>query len=318
MVITWLPKNKIGAVCFSIDDVHPAKSSDYYEAGGDLNKGALGYLEKLLDNHKHLHSTLFITADWREISPIPTRKILASIPHICDHFYLSKIWPKGTMTLDKHPEFIRYLKNLPRTDFALHGLHHCHKGRNIPIEFQNQNYYDFKKILQECISNFNKAGLDFVPGICPPGWNAPVPLLKAMIDLNLLFIASARDIKTPITRNALTDMSGMKNVSLIYPQLIQDNKLIHITTNFQRTNPVERAIEIIENGGLVSIKAHIVKDACGLISKDGLDKEYTNYLDSLFTILEDRYKNSLWWTSMSDISKFIIQQNNAKLIKEVK
>ncbi len=35
----WLPEGKRAAVCFTIDDVHPATSEDHYEAGGDLEKG---------------------------------------------------------------------------------------------------------------------------------------------------------------------------------------------------------------------------------------------------------------------------------------
>lgn len=304
--IDWLPSNKCGAICFSIDDVHPAKSSDYYEAGGDLDKGALGRLNWLLERHQKLQVTIFTAADWREISPKPTRKILASIPYIRDLFYLAKIWPKGTMQLDRHPEFVQYLKQLPRTEIAFHGLHHCHKGRNIPTEFQHQGYSEFKKILQEIISIFNKADIDFVPGICPPSWDAPSPLLDAMIDVDLSFIASARDIITPISKNAITNMSGMKGVSLIYPQLVHNNKLVHITSNFQHTCSIDRAVKIIENGGLLAIKAHIIKDACGIISYDGLDETYQNYLDLLFTTLEDRYGTSLWWTSIGNITKKIL------------
>ena len=76
----WLPPGKRAAVCFTIDDVHPAKSSDCYEAGGDLGDGALGNLERLLDKHPALKVTLFLTADWREKSPVPTRRLMSRIP----------------------------------------------------------------------------------------------------------------------------------------------------------------------------------------------------------------------------------------------
>jgi hypothetical protein len=301
-VMNWLPLNKRGAVCFSVDDIHPAKSSDYYEAGGDLDKGALRHVRWLLERHQNLRVTLFTTADWREISPIPTRKILASFPYVRDRVYLAKRWPKGMMRLDHHPEFVSYLKQLPRTEIALHGLHHCHKGLAIPVEFQEQSRSKVRKILQQIISIFNKAGLDFVPGICPPGWNAAPALLDAMAEAGLSFVASARDLFTPISKEAVTNMSGMKGVSLIFPQFIHNDKLLHITSNFQATSPIDRAIEIIENGGLLTIKAHIVKEAFGHISLDGLDEVYRNDLDRLFTILEDRYGDSLLWTSMGDLA----------------
>jgi hypothetical protein len=298
----WLPSNKCGAVCFSVDDIHPAKSSDYYEAGGDLDKGALGHVKWLLEHHPGLQVTLFTTADWREISPVPTRKILATFPYLRDRVYLAKRWPKGKMRLDRHPEFVSYLKQLPRTEIALHGLHHCHKGLTIPVEFQEQSRSEVRKALQQIISIFNKAGFDFAPGICPPGWNATPALLDAMTDTGLSFVASARDLFTPVSKKAVANMSGLKGVSLIFPQFIHNDRLLHISSNFQATSPVDRAIEIIENGGLLSIKAHIVKDAFGHISLDGLDERYRNYLDQLFTVLEDRYGDSLLWTSMGDLA----------------
>jgi hypothetical protein len=214
------------------------------------------------------------------------------------------------MRLDRHPEFISYLKQLPRTEIALHGLHHCHRGLRIPVEFQEQNRLELKKTLRLVISIFDKAGLDFVPGICPPGWNASSALLDAMVDTGLSFVASARDLITPISREAVTNMSGMKGVSLIFPQFVHNDKLLHIPSNFSATSSIDRAISIIENGGLLAIKAHIVKSALGHISLDGLDEIYRNYLDLLFTVIEDRYGDTLLWTSMGDLSTRVFQTNN--------
>jgi len=45
----WLPAGKRAAVCFNVDDVHPATSQDEFDAGGDLGRGALGRVERLLD-----------------------------------------------------------------------------------------------------------------------------------------------------------------------------------------------------------------------------------------------------------------------------
>ena len=69
---------------FSIDDVHPSKNTHAYEVGGDLVKGSLGLVQWLLKRHPKSRSTLFVTADWREISPVPTRKIAAKIPFLKD------------------------------------------------------------------------------------------------------------------------------------------------------------------------------------------------------------------------------------------
>jgi hypothetical protein len=303
----WLPPGKCGAVCFSIDDIHPAKSTDYYEAGGDLERGALGHLQWLLERRHKLHATLFVTADWREISALPTRRLLAKIPFVRDHVYLAKRWPPGTMRLDYHPEFVSHLKSLPRTEIGLHGLHHCHKGPRIPVEFQDQTRAELTNILKQVREIFKRAGISPVPGISPPGWNAPPALFDAMVDTGLTFLASARDTYTPITPDALACASGIQGVPLIYPQLIHADRLVSFSSNFHATSPIDRATAIIENGGLLAIKAHIVKNALGYVSNDGLDTTYRNYLDVVLTILEDRYGDSLWWTSMGEIAESIFK-----------
>jgi hypothetical protein len=98
-------------------------------------------------------------------------------------------------------------------------------------------------------------------------------------------------------------------VPLIYPTRIADNKLTHIPTNFQANSTVNRAKEIIENEGLLSVKAHIVKQVFNYIAIDGVDELYMNYLDVLFTNLEKEYGDDLWWTSMGEISDHIKNNN---------
>ena len=79
---TWLPPGKRSGVVFTIDDIHPGTSRDPYEAGGDLDRGALGHLVTIVESHSEVLVTLFVTPDWREISPIPTRDVIGRIPWI--------------------------------------------------------------------------------------------------------------------------------------------------------------------------------------------------------------------------------------------
>ena len=308
-MVNWKPPGKKAAVCFTIDDIHPAKSTDFYEAGGDLDKGRLGLVNWLLDRHPKLKVTLFTTANWREISPVPTKKILAAIPGIRDKFYLSKRWKKDTMNLERHPEFVEFLNNMKGAEVAYHGLYHVHKGLKIPVEFQNQTEKEFGVIIKEMKRIFNDSSINYVKGICPPGWNAPDALLNQLINYDFDFVASARDIFTDISVKAKTNMSGIKGVPLIYPTRIKDDEIIHFPTNFQANSKMERAKEIIDNSGLLSIKAHIVKSVFGYIAIDGVDELYMNYLDVLLTNLENEYGNDLWWTSMGEISEYIKKHN---------
>lgn len=214
----WLPPNKKGAVCFSIDDVHPGKSTDAYEAGGDLENGVLRHVKWLLKRHPRLHVTLFVTADWRELSPRPSRILMRQIPYLRDHVYLTPILPKGTMHIGRHPAFVDYVKSLERTDVALHGLHHVNKGSAVPDEFKGKSEFECRRRLQQAMDIFEEAGLPYSPGMCPPCWNITDELARAMIDLGLRFVASARDIRTAITLGAVNSMSGLKGASILFAE----------------------------------------------------------------------------------------------------
>jgi hypothetical protein len=308
-MINWKPKNKKAAICFTIDDIHPAKSTDLYEAGGDLDKGALGKVMWLLNRHPKLKVTLFTTADWREMYAFPTRRLLAKIPNLRDKFFLAKRWKKGTMSLENHPEFVSFLNQMKQTEIGYHGLYHVHKGLKIPVEFQNQSQEEFDIIITEMLRIFASSNINNIKGICPPGWNAPEALLNTLVKNKFDFVASSRDVFTPISKEAKCNMSGLKDLPLLYPTLLKENQLVHIPTNFQANSTINRAEEIIANEGLISIKAHIIKQIGSYYAIDGVDDLYMNYLDVLLTTLEHKYGDDLWWTSMGEIANFVKNNN---------
>jgi peptidoglycan/xylan/chitin deacetylase (PgdA/CDA1 family) len=300
----WLPEGKRAAVVLTIDDIHPATSSDAYEAGGDLADGALGHVLWLLQRHPALHVTLFVTPDWRETSPVPTRRLPARIPGLRDRMYLAPVLQEGTMALDRHPQFVEFLASMPRTDIGVHGLHHVHRGPRIPVEYQDEPYEHMLDSLRRSLDIFERAGLPHNAGFQPPAWELPPPLERAAADLGVRWIAAARDIQTDISPTAVTAMSGPPGLSLIHPDRLTSG-LLHLTNNFQATSPRERALEIVEAGGLLAIKAHIVKNACGHLSLDGVDRAYMNYLDLLFRELETTYGDELWWTTMAEVHEAV-------------
>lgn len=309
----WLPADKSAAVCFTIDDVHPGRSSDAYEAGGDLDQGALGHVTRLQELHPELRVTLFTTADWREISPAPTRRLLARVPFLRDRVMLAPILPEGTMRLDRHPGFVAHLAARPRTEIGLHGLYHVHRGPRIFEEFQDESADDLEAALAKALGIFRAAGLDPVPGMTPPGWRAAPALLEAMARVGLRFVASARDIRTEPAPGARTAMSGMTGVSLLYPQIVAHG-LIHFTNNFQATSTFERAAAIVRAGGLLAVKGHIVKNALGHVMADGIDEAYCAHLDGVFRRLKDEFGGSLWWTSMGEVARGIDARREAEAI----
>lgn len=299
---SWLPPGKSAAVLLSVDDVHPATSADAYEAGGDLGRGALRFVEQLCRDHPELRVTLFVTPDWRPLGLVPHRGLATRIPILNRHVYWTTRHPPEAMRVDRHPAFVRYLNSLPRVEVAMHGLHHLHRGPDFAVEFQHQSVESCTAMLQRGLRIFDKAGLRHAGGFQPPAWNLPPSLARALAASPLRFVSSARDLRTGIAPDALTNMSGLDGVSLIRPQWLVENQLLHITSNFQATSDPQRAVDIVEAGGLVAVKAHVFKHGGGHTMLDGLDESYCEFLGRLFTMLRERFGDSLWWTSMGEVS----------------
>lgn len=299
----WLPSQRDAAVTFSIDDIHPGRSSDAYEAGGDLGQGALGHVAWLLERHPSLRVTLFTTPDWRELSAFPTRRLLARVPYLRDRVMLAPTLPAGTMRLDRHPDFVAYLRELPRTEVGLHGLHHVNRGVRIPVEFKGRKQAECTEMLRLGLEIFDAAGLPRPRGMCPPGWDINEDLAAAMAAVGLEYVASARDLTTPVANDATTAMSGLRGVPLLQPTLVFDDRLVHVPSNFSATSPLDRALELAAAGGLVSIKAHIIKMGFGHVMLDGVDALYRNYLDVILSELEDRYGERLWFATMAEVAE---------------
>ena len=297
----WLPVGATAAVCFSVDDLHPTAGEDG-EAIGSAARRAIDYLEWLLSRHGQLRATLFTTADWRSKAATPARNWRQRMPVVRHFCHAANVLPRGTLRLDRHAEFAAWLRGLRNVDFALHGVHHVRRGPAYLQEFVGRSRRQCKHMILTAQRIMAAAGLQTVAGLAPPAWTAPPELLQAMADLDMLFIASARDLDTPIALDALTRGSGLRDVSLITPQILPFGRLVHIATNFQATSSIDRAIAIIEAGGLLSVKAHLLKRMGSYQALDGLDRAYVEYLDRVFMRLEDEYGDHIWWTTMADIA----------------
>lgn len=303
----WLPAGKQAAVCFSIDDVHPARATDGFDAGGDLGRGALGRVRRLLERHPRLRITLFVTPDWRRLQLRRTRGWLTRVPWVRERIHWAPLAAPGRFRIDRFPDFVAYLNALPRTDCAVHGLHHAHRGPRLAMEFQEQSRRKCRALLAEAQRIFAAAGLRRVAGFAPPSWNMPPALCAALGDADFRFIASARDLDSPVSEAARSAGHGLFGASLIQPSWLacadaRARPLVHFTTNFQATSPIERALAIIDAGGLLLIKAHIFKHGGGITMRDGLDEEYCASLQELWAELDRRYGERLWWASMDEVA----------------
>lgn len=298
--IHWYRPGRSAAVVMSVDDIFPGTSQSAYEAGGDLEKGALRHLAWLLERHPQLQLTLFVTPDWRRISAT-ANSLWRHVPWLRDRLYLADVLPKGAMDLRDHPEFVTFLNAMPRTEIALHGLHHINLGPSISVEFERRDRAACAAILAEALQIFDESGLRYMRGLQPPGWSCSPALQEACRDVGIEWVTSARDILTPVSRHAKTAMSGLCEVSMLFPERIAEG-LLHISTNFQATSAPERAFDILDAGGVLSIKAHITKHVPGHTHLDGVDHLYMNYLDRLFDDIKGRYGDSVEWTTLGQLA----------------
>ena len=213
------------------------------------------------------------------------------------------------MDLRRHPELVAFLNAMPRTEVALHGLHHIHRGKRIAVEFQQQDVATCTAMMQEAVTIFEESGLVWSRGLQPPGWNLPPALRRACVNVGVRWVASGRDLRSPIGPDAtLAEGLGLVGSSLIYPERTAEG-LIHFSSNFQATTAPERAFEILDAGGILAIKAHITKFVPGHVHSDGVNRLYMNYLDRLFCDIEDRYGDTVDWTTMGSIAEAVTARN---------
>jgi hypothetical protein len=294
MSVAWLPVGKTAAVVLSVDDVHPA----------DVAIEALDHLRELQRRHPALRPTLFVTSDWRTKEPYPSSRGIHRVPFIGDLMFQVPVYAKGTFRLDRHESFCRYLRSWTGIELGIHGLHHVRRGPQPIHEFAGRSVDACVAILQRALAIFERAGLEVIRGASPPGWNAPPAMMAAMEQLHFQFVASARDLDTPPAAGALAAGSGLQGVPLMEPQRV--GSLVHLPTNFQATSAIERGVAILQLGGLLSIKAHLLARSGTYRALDGLTADYGSHLDRMLTTIEQQFGDSIWWTSMGEIAKRLV------------
>lgn len=300
------PSGKSACVVMSFDDLHPGRSDVGYDGGGDLEKGALGWLRQLIVLHPQLRVVLFTVAAWREKEPAPN-PVLKRIPVLRDNLYLGGVWSESMWRLDNHSEFCNFLRDLPRTELAIHGFHHIARGVKTINEFLGLSVEECKRRLLKAEEIFQGAGLSYVRGFSPPNWNAPPALLRALSTLSYEYLASTRDIWTEIEPDAVANGSGLKGVPLLHPSFVPGYSLVQIPSNWSATSTLERAYNILDLGGTLAVKGHMVKRTKKYVAVDGLDEAYYTHLDTLLTELERRYGDGLWWATMGELAAWYQQ-----------
>jgi hypothetical protein len=101
---------------------------------------------------------------------------------------------------------------------------------------------------------------------------------------------------------------------MLFPERIAAS-LLHVSNNFQATWAPERAFDILETGGIPSIKSHITKNVPGHVHLDGVDHLYMNYLDRLFGDIEQRYGDAIEWTTSGRLATSLSASSRTRIDK---
>jgi hypothetical protein len=101
---------------------------------------------------------------------------------------------------------------------------------------------------------------------------------------------------------------------MLFPERIAAS-LLHVSNNFQATWAPERAFDILETGGIPSIKSHITKNVPGHVHLDGVDHLYMNYLDRLFGDIEQRYGDAIEWTTLGRLATSLSASSRTRIDK---
>jgi hypothetical protein len=296
----FLPRPR-AAVVLTVDGICPGPRDASLEAGGELERGALGDLLWLLDRHPQLRLTLFVSPDGRETSPVPNSP-LRPLSWLRDRVFQAPMLPKAGMDLRHYPDFVQFLNAMPRTEVGLHGLYHSHQAPRIAREFQNHDTATCSAMMQEAIATFEQSGLHFSRGLQPPGRSLPPALRQACAALGVEWVTSGRDLHSRLHPEAVAAAGcGLEGASLVYPQRTAEG-LLHFPVNFQASSPAERAFDLLDLGGVLSVKAQVGKRAPGHEQTEGVDRVAMNFLDQLFSRIEDHYGDDIAWTTMGAIS----------------
>jgi len=268
----------------NFDDVHPEKSSNIADCGGDLEDGVFGYILELIGQFPKIKVTFFVTPNWidKPEDPFPIKHIKKSL-----RVNYKNTWKDEPFRLDRHKEWCKWLnRHSKNIEVAVHGYVHHNPNHGIwhSQEFKGASYEESLQKIKNAEALFKKADLKFVKGFRPPGWGFSDGTLKALKEMKYTFIA----VSPSRSRGCkVSHLSGLKNI----PQ------------NWSIREDVSKGLEMAAKCGGVYAKGHI----CDKYGKDyignGLNKERYEKIASLLEKLENDYE--VKFVTMLEMSKLL-------------
>jgi hypothetical protein len=316
------PNNCKAALVIGIDDFHPQSSSEGKDFGGDLTGGKLDILTELIKKYPKVKITLFLTPNWilknqyygfstlqqylmkngfKTAYNIFKRYLLRS--HSIDKFNILN------SNFSKWREKVRQLTK-QNISIGIHGTYHMNDDPPFTSEFFNLKYEEAEERLRASLNLVRKSHIPFEMGFAPPGWGVNDELLKALKNLNFHYIAGSADFNTEVSNAAVCKGSGIKNVSLIYPSII--NGLINIPRNWDigKSN-IARAVRVVENCGVLGLHGHMC-DELG----NGITEMNIRRVEELLNLLENKYHDQIWYASFGEVAYNVLNNPRRELFSQ--
>lgn len=301
-------------VVIGIDDLHPETSRGGEDCGGDLSGGKLDLLQDFSNKYKKIKINLFLTPNWR------FKEQFFGISTIQNFLYKYKFnkfynlvndairsWPENKFNI-LNPEFeewrnkIRAMVRSGNFYIGIHGLYHMGPAPPYAAEFKYLDQKETVRRLNEALNTIKQSGISFEMGFAPPGWGIGKHLLNVLSELNFKYIAGIADFKTKIERKAKIKMFNDMKASLLYPQFVV-RELVNIPRNWSLGfSTIDRAIEILENDGILGIHGHMENEYEGCYLGNGITSKNLSKLEDLLINLEMKYGEELIYVSFGELA----------------
>lgn len=284
--IGW-PEGKLAAFNLQFDDASAKDGvSDPYDYGGNPDGALVRSYLRLLEEEPELQVTLFVIPD----------------PTFREKGFYRGVVPDGTWALDRRWAFSAFLKTLPRTEIANHGLHHYQDEVRYFLkarEFEFKTRAECRETIDRSQAIFERAG--FLPiGFKPSGWgighNADFGLLEALSDSGFSYVA----LSSPVS-----GLNWDRNrVSNIYPQFV--GGLLNIPQNVSLSWALPVILKtidaIIERRGVVTIQGHFCEQDRWM--EDGIGPRMVEKIRDVMAYVKARYSDQIWFAQLADIARF--------------
>jgi peptidoglycan/xylan/chitin deacetylase (PgdA/CDA1 family) len=311
---TW-PEGKRAALTLDIDDIHPEGSHDLdrLDFGGDRDAGAFRFLNRLRERWPQVAITLFVTPDWIGRRDFPTgifKPLRRVIGRLGQRPYAS-----GTFALDhpRHAEWVGWFREKVSAggyEVALHGLRHFNSAARFSgQEFIGQPYQVCHDSLARAEEILERAGFGKPKGFRPPGWGVSPGLLATLRDRGYRYGALSNNLRRSVPDRHYT-LPDEPDPPLLGPcHSLESAPLLHIPANCLASQ-IERACQIVEQGGQIVIHTHIARTLPRL---EHVGERYLSNITRLFHTLEQRYPGEIWYATHAQVADHLMEQHETYL-----